>query len=301
MRSVLVSCLVLLLASEAAQAQVKSSDGSPHTVQSVPADNGISLEVLDWGGTGRAVVLLAALGDTAHSFDRFAPKLIEQGHIYGITRRGFGASSAPKPPHFAIKATSYSLVAERSDPKEPNPYEPDRLGDDVLAVIDALKLDRPVLIGQSIAGEELSSIGSRFPKKIAGLVYLDALSDYSYFDGPEDKLPYKAAHPWPIGNDRPSDIELAIVFSPKKYATLTVPILALVNYPRKMPDRMRDDPDEGKAFEKAEADLGVKLDHLQRQDKAAHIVHMPYASRDLLQSNEAEVLREVRTFLAQIK
>jgi non-heme chloroperoxidase len=56
------------------------------------------------------------------------------------------------------------------------------LGDDVLAVIDALKLDRPVLAGHSIAGEELSSVGSRHPEKIAGLVYLDASQAYAYHD-----------------------------------------------------------------------------------------------------------------------
>ncbi len=37
------------------------------------------------------------------------------------------------------------------------------LGDDVLAVIKALNLHRPVLAGHSVAGEELSSIGSRHP------------------------------------------------------------------------------------------------------------------------------------------
>jgi pimeloyl-ACP methyl ester carboxylesterase len=39
----------------------------------------------------------------------------------------------------------------------------------VLAVCDFLKLQRPVVVGHSIAGEELSSIGSRHPEKVAGL------------------------------------------------------------------------------------------------------------------------------------
>jgi hypothetical protein len=50
-------------------------------------------------------------------------------HVYGITRRGYGASSAPESGCAA-----------------------DCLGDDVLAVIDALKLNRPVLAGHSIGG-----------------------------------------------------------------------------------------------------------------------------------------------------
>ncbi|MEO8028245.1 MAG: alpha/beta hydrolase, partial [Bryobacteraceae bacterium] len=41
---------------------------------------------------------------------------------------------------------------------------------------------RPVLAGHSIAGEELSSIGSRFPAKVAGLIYLDAAFPYAFYD-----------------------------------------------------------------------------------------------------------------------
>lgn len=63
-----------------------------------------------------------------------------------------------------------------------NNYSADRLGDDVLAVLDALKLDRPILVGHSIAGEELSSIGSRHPERVAGLVYLDAGYAYAYYN-----------------------------------------------------------------------------------------------------------------------
>ncbi len=134
-----------------AQQPVPWHDPSPHTVQFVTVDENVKLEVLDWGGSGRPLVLLAGLGDTAHVFDEFAPKLTSEYHVYGITRRGFGTSSIP--------ASGYSA---------------DRLGDDVLAVLAALKLDRPVLAGQSIAGEELSSVATRHPERVAGLIYLDA-------------------------------------------------------------------------------------------------------------------------------
>ena len=56
------------------------------------------------------------------------------------------------------------------------------IGDDVLAVIESLKLNRPVLVGHSIAGEESSSVGSRFPDKVAGLIYLDSGYSYAYYD-----------------------------------------------------------------------------------------------------------------------
>ena len=86
-------------------------------------------------------------------------KLAARYHVFGITRRGFGASSAP--------ATGYCA---------------DRLGEDVVAVMNGLKIDRPVLIGHSLAGEELSYVGSRHPKEIAGLVYLDAGYAYAFYD-----------------------------------------------------------------------------------------------------------------------
>src|SRR5215470_6353021 len=137
-------------------------DSTPHQQRFITVEEGVKLEVLDWGGTGRALILLAGLDDDAHVLDAFASRLAPTYHVYGITRRGCGASSAPAP-----------TVAN---------YRADRLGDDVLAAIEAFKLDRPILVGHSVAGEELSSVGSRRPEKVSGLVYLDAVWPYSYYD-----------------------------------------------------------------------------------------------------------------------
>ena len=48
----------------------------------------------------------------------------------------------------------------------------ERLGQDVLVVIDSLKLHQPVLVGHSIAGAELTWIANNAPSRVAGLVYL---------------------------------------------------------------------------------------------------------------------------------
>jgi len=129
-------------------------------MQLIDVDKNVRLEVLDWGGSGQPVVLLAGGGDTAHVFDDFAPKLTATCHVYGITRRGFGQS-------------------DFSAPADPT----DRLGEDVLAVLDALKLKRVVLAGHSIAGNELSWMGTRHPEHVAGLVYLDAMYPYAFDNG----------------------------------------------------------------------------------------------------------------------
>lgn len=60
--------------------------------QFVEVQPDVKLEVLDWGGTGRHLVLLAGLGSTAHVFDSLGPKLAAHYHVMGITRRGFGQS-----------------------------------------------------------------------------------------------------------------------------------------------------------------------------------------------------------------
>jgi pimeloyl-ACP methyl ester carboxylesterase len=145
-----VCCLVSLCFASLAHAGWR--DPSPHRVSLIEVEEGVKLEVLDWGGSGRSVVLLAGLGNSAHVFDDFARKLAKEYRVFGITRRGYGGSSVPE-----------------------SGYTSDRLADDVVTVIDALKLTKPVIIGHSIAGLELSSLGSRHVDRVAGIVYLDAV------------------------------------------------------------------------------------------------------------------------------
>ena len=106
-------------------------DVTKHAIQFVTVEPDIKLEVIDWGGpataNARTLVLLAGLGDTAHRFDPLAVQLTARYRVVGVTRRGFGVSSAPD--------TGYGA---------------DRLGDDVLAVMESLKLSRPILVGHSL-------------------------------------------------------------------------------------------------------------------------------------------------------
>lgn len=140
-------------------ASLLQAERSHYRQRFVSVDDGVKLEVLDWGGSGRPLVLLAGLGNSAHVFDMIAPELAHHFHVYGITRRGFGASSVPK-----------------------TGYTPERLSDDVMAVLKSLDIHRPIIVGHSIAGEELSAIGNRFPDRVAGLVYLDAAHEYAIYD-----------------------------------------------------------------------------------------------------------------------
>ena len=61
--------------------------------------------------------------------------------------------------------------------------------DDVIAVLYSLKLKKPLLVGHSLAGEELSSVASRFPDRISGLIYLDSAYAYAFdVDGSLEKI-----------------------------------------------------------------------------------------------------------------
>jgi pimeloyl-ACP methyl ester carboxylesterase len=122
----------------------------------VDAGRGVSLEVLDWGGTGQPLIFLAGGGaSTPHIFDDFAPRFTDEFRVLGITRRGNGESSKVPPRRF------------------------DDLVDDIVGALDALHLGSVVLVGHSYAGEELALFGEAHADRCAGLIYLDSAYDYT--------------------------------------------------------------------------------------------------------------------------
>ncbi|OOQ56620.1 alpha/beta fold hydrolase [Mucilaginibacter pedocola] len=108
-----------------------------------------SLEVLDWGGKGKSIFFLAGLGNTAHIFEQFAPKFTNNFHVYGLTRRGFGNSERIK-----------------------TGFNTDTLLLDILKVMDSLRLKKVILIGHSIAGDELSTFARQYPNKVSAIIFL---------------------------------------------------------------------------------------------------------------------------------
>jgi non-heme chloroperoxidase len=300
-----IAALSLLLAN-AVLAQDPQIDSTPHGVQFVRVEAGIKLEVIDWGGSGQALVLLAGLGDTAHVFDKFALKLIPNYHVYGITRRGFGASTAPLP--------------------EDASYSANRLGDDVLAVVDALKLDRPILAGHSVAGEELSSVGTRRPEKVSALIYIDAGYAYALYDEAHgdlvldsiamrnklDQLHLGTLHlepeqltevlfgirqlqgelqrrqedisvsaPHPVSN--PASI--AILDGQQKYTHMDVPVLAIFNVPHSPAFQLTME-NQAHAFE--------------AQVSSARVVRIASSDHYVFRTSEAEVVREINDFVGRL-
>lgn len=324
---------IVLMAAGATWAQTQSEwqDPSSHDIQFVNVQENVKLEVLDWGGSGRAIIFLPGLGNTAHVFDDFAPKLTGAFHVYGITRRGFGASSAPE-----------------------SGYDADRLGDDVLAVIDVLKISKPVLAGHSLGGEELSSVGTRHPEKVSGLIYLDAGYSYAFDNGKgmtteaqneamkhppplgplplaADRASFAAFRDWnerTNGNHLPeSEVRQLFAARPdggvglprarpkvsqdifagfRKYTEIRAPILAIFAIPHSDPPWLataKDDVREKtQAFNQQFGALAEKqVRAFEEGLPDAHVVRIPNAHHYVFMTNEADVLRELRAFIAQIK
>jgi pimeloyl-ACP methyl ester carboxylesterase len=149
--------VLLALASSASSQQTEWKDQSPHATRFVTVEDGVQLEVLDWGGSGPPLVLLAGLGGTAHHFDDLAQALTPRSRVVGITRRGHRGSSAA--------AGGYGAV---------------RLAEDVVRVLDAVGINNPVIVGHSFAGEEMHVLGARHSARIRGLVYVDAAFDQGF-------------------------------------------------------------------------------------------------------------------------
>ena len=307
-------------------------DSSQHSARLVTVENNVKLEVLDWGGTGRPIVFLAGAGNSAHVFDSFAPKFTGAYHVLGITRRGFGNSSRP--------LTGYTA---------------DTLANDVLAVLDSLRIRAPVLIGHSIAGEELSSIGSRHPERVAGLIYLDAGYPYALYEpklsdvgvmnagvsvgevrrklarlndpylsmSPRDqqafirelldvslpqmeadlrgKLKQLAALPNQDSTPpapRPDPIIRALLGGEEKYTAVHAPVLAFFAAPHQAPPGMAKDSAARAKADSAEL-LWVmpQIDAFRRAIPTARVVVLPNANHYVFNSNEAEVLRDIRAFI----
>jgi pimeloyl-ACP methyl ester carboxylesterase len=292
-------------------------DPAPHKILFVTVAPGVKLEVADFGGSanGPPLIFLPGMGGTAHVFDSLALKFVGKHRVYAITRRGHGVSDAPPP-------------------TDAN-YEPDRLGDDVLAVMAVLKIEKPVVAGHSVAGEELSSIGTRHPQKVAGLIYLDAAYSYAFYDPkvsflaqdtteasvrrnlrnlqgaspsqsralireiqallPSLKAGLQAKHELLAGEkdqaqDSPGQLDLvsrAIVANQRIYTGIKPPILALVAAPPACRSSC-------KAFAAAAVQ---QADSVAAAYPKARVVRLARADHYIWRTHEADVVREMRSFM----
>lgn len=148
--AVILALIVMMFDLSVAQ-QLHKSAAISQSSRYIRIQPDITLEVVDWGGEGKPLVFLAGLGHTAHVFDNFAPRFTDKFRVFGITRRGFGASSQA--------ASGYSI---------------DTLANDIQIILDSLRLEDVVLVGHSLGGDELTRLAIGHRGRLSALIYLDA-------------------------------------------------------------------------------------------------------------------------------
>jgi len=316
-----------VVAQPAPQSAPTWRDPSPHQVRWITVDSLVRLEVLDWGGSGPPLVLLGCYL-TAHVHDEFAPKLTNQFHVYGMTRRGIGASDKP--------TTGYTVP---------------RSANDVLEVLDSLNLQKSLLVGTSCAGQILTVFASQHSDRLRGLVYIDGATDPTTpssdppmpdpttlprpieppapdsssfealrnsrqrdqgFSFPEAELRQQfAANPdGSVGRSLMSlEIRRAITVDARikpDYSRIRVPVLAIYQAQgpfEKVAARytIRNEQERAALRQEYAATRAMYSrwqDDLRAAVPTARIVELPVANPFMFLSNEADVLREIPAFAA---
>jgi pimeloyl-ACP methyl ester carboxylesterase len=106
---------------------------------------------LDWGGNGHPMVFLHGGGLNAHTWDVVALMLRERYRCFALDQRGHGDSEWSP-------AIDYGVDTQMQD---------------VEGFLDSLKLDNPVLVGQSMGGLNSMAYAVRHSERLKGLVVVD--------------------------------------------------------------------------------------------------------------------------------
>ncbi|WP_022887612.1 alpha/beta fold hydrolase [Glaciibacter superstes] len=113
---------------------------------------GCALHYADLGGDGPALLLSHGAGADHHMFDHQAHHLTSRGHRVVVwDMRGHGVS----------RPNSSGFTAQGAV-------------DDVLALIQQLELDRPILAGHSLGGNLSQNLVRRSPDDFRGLIVMDS-------------------------------------------------------------------------------------------------------------------------------
>ena len=115
----------------------------------------IDLRIDDGGEGGVPVVLLHGLGADLHVWDAALAHLRKSRRAMAFDMRGHGGSA------------------------HEGPYTVEALAQDLDDVATSLGLEQFWLVGHSFAGGVLSAYAGMQPRKLAGLVYVDAVGDFT--------------------------------------------------------------------------------------------------------------------------
>ncbi|MGH7805170.1 MAG: alpha/beta fold hydrolase [Candidatus Binatia bacterium] len=114
--------------------------------------NDLRLHVVDWGGTGRAVVIHHATGFHARVYDAIARRLVRHFRVVALDARGHGDSDKPI-----------------------DGYRWQGFVGDLAGLVEALELRGAIGVGHSLGGSTVAGVASRHPGTFSRAVLLDPI------------------------------------------------------------------------------------------------------------------------------
>jgi pimeloyl-ACP methyl ester carboxylesterase len=106
-------------------------------------------------------------------------------------------------------------------------YDPASLAAALRAFLDTMNIDRAILAGYSIAGDEQTKFAVLYPQRLTKLIYLDAAYDRAAGKDVMDRLRRMAPLPRPIFTDQPTaELVTASAGYRPEYSQVTAPALS---------------------------------------------------------------------------
>jgi len=110
----------------------------------------LELSYRHWAPEGRQILLLHGLASNARIWDLLAPILAKHFSVISVDQRGHGKSDKPD-----------------------DGYDFDTVTNDIVGLIDALKIKHPIVVGHSWGGSVALCLAAKRPDLISGLCFVD--------------------------------------------------------------------------------------------------------------------------------
>ena len=137
--------------------------------------NGLEVHYKESGSGSPTLILLHGFGASLFSWHMVMEPLAASGRILAYDRPGFGLTQRPMPGAWSDR----------------NPYSPEAQVDLLVGLMDALGVERAVLVGNSAGGTVAVQTALRYPERVQALVLVDA-AIYTGVGAPEWAQPLLA-------------------------------------------------------------------------------------------------------------